>query len=542
MILSQLGKIHFMIKTITSLLLCFTVTYQIFGQNFNLELQSNILQGEDCSDVWGFVDSSGIEYAVIGTRSSAKIYSLEDPKNPILRYTAPGARSIWRDMKFYNNHIYVTQDQDTFGLTIIDVSQAPDSISHTQWKPQLTIGNNNARFLRAHNLYIDEKGFAYISGHNLSRRGVMILDLNVDPKEPILVSAVDGFYSHDAYVQDDILYSSELSNGFGIYDVSNKFVPIELGRGRSGNNFTHNAWLSDSTKILFTTDEVASGYVESYDVSDPANIKYLDRYKTNAGNTRVIPHNAHVKGDYVVTSWYTDGVIINDVSDPSNIVKVGGFDTYTGAIPASGSLFLGCWGAYPFLPSGLILASDINTGLYVFKPTYVKAAYLTGNIYEREKGSTGPGTPLTGARVQILQSDVDKFLNDNQYKLGITPDSIIQVVFKHPNYPSDTIEINLSAGTTDTFDYYFEREIMTDVEDLNLKPSIYLFPTATTDQLTIVGDVYAQKYEVINLAGALIQSGVLKSNNLEVRNLPSGYYFLKIKIESEFVVMPFYKE
>ncbi|HOY13838.1 MAG TPA: choice-of-anchor B family protein [Saprospiraceae bacterium] len=531
-----------MIKTITSLLLCFTVTYQIFGQNFNLELQSNILQGEDCSDVWGFVDSSGIEYAVIGTRSSAKIYSLEDPKNPILRYTAPGARSIWRDMKFYNNHIYVTQDQDTFGLTIIDVSQAPDSISHTQWKPQLTIGNNNARFLRAHNLYIDEKGFAYISGHNLSRRGVMILDLNVDPKEPILVSAVDGFYSHDAYVQDDILYSSELSNGFGIYDVSNKFVPIELGRGRSGNNFTHNAWLSDSTKILFTTDEVASGYVESYDVSDPANIKYLDRYKTNAGNTRVIPHNAHVKGDYVVTSWYTDGVIINDVSDPSNIVKVGGFDTYTGAIPASGSLFLGCWGAYPFLPSGLILASDINTGLYVFKPTYVKAAYLTGNIYEREKGSTGPGTPLTGARVQILQSDVDKFLNDNQYKLGITPDSIIQVVFKHPNYPSDTIEINLSAGTTDTFDYYFEREIMTDVEDLNLKPSIYLFPTATTDQLTIVGDVYAQKYEVINLAGALIQSGVLKSNNLEVRNLPSGYYFLKIKIESEFVVMPFYKE
>ncbi|HMS66603.1 MAG TPA: choice-of-anchor B family protein [Saprospiraceae bacterium] len=531
-----------MIKTITSLLICFAVSIQMFGQNFNLELQSNILQGEDCSDVWGFVDSSGIEYAVIGTRSSAKIYSLEDPKNPILRYTAPGARSIWRDMKFYDNHIYVTQDQDTFGLTIIDVSQAPDSISHTQWKPQLTIGNNNARFLRAHNLYIDEKGFAYISGHNLSRRGVMILDLNVNPKEPILVSAVDVFYSHDSYVKDDILYSSELSNGFGIYDVSNKFVPIELGRGRSGNNFTHNAWLSDSTKILFTTDEVASGYVESYDVSDPSNIRYLDRYKTNAGNSRVIPHNAHVLGDFVVTSWYTDGVIIKDVSDPANIVKVGSYDTYIGNIPTSGSLFLGCWGAYPFLPSGLILASDINTGLYVFKPTYVKAAYLTGNIYEREKGSTGAGTPLSGARVQILNSDVDKFLNDNQYKIGITPDSTIKVVFKYPGYPTDTIEVNLASGTIDTFDYYFEREIMTDVNDLNAISAFYIYPTSTSNQLTIVGDVYNQPYEIISVTGTLVQNGQMNSNNLEVRSLNAGYYFLKIMHNSEFVVMPFYKE
>ncbi len=541
MIHSPHGKIHFMIKTLTSLLICFAVS-QMFGQNFNIELQSNILQGEDCSDVWGFVDSSGVEYAVIGTRSSAKIYSLEDPKNPILRYTAPGARSIWRDMKFYNNHIYVTQDQDTFGLTIIDVSQAPDSISHTQWKPQLTIGTNNARFLRAHNLYIDEKGYAYISGHNLSRRGVMILDLNVNPKEPIFVSAVDGFYSHDAYVQDDILYSSELSNGFGIYDVSNKFVPIELGRGRSGNNFTHNAWLSDSTKILFTTDEVASGYVESYDVSDPSNIRYLDRYKTNAGNTRVIPHNAHVLGDFVVTSWYTDGVIIKDVSDPANIVKVGGYDTYTGTIPTSGSLFLGCWGAYPFLPSGLILASDINTGLYVFKPTYVKAAYLTGNIYEREKGSTGAGTPLSGARVQILNSDVDKFLNDNEYKIGITPDSTIKVVFKYPGYPTDTIEVNLASGTIDTFDYYFEREIMTDVNDLNAISAFYIYPTSTSNQLTIVGDVYNQPYEIISVTGTLVQNGQMNSNNLEVRSLNAGYYFLKIMHNSEFVVMPFYKE
>lgn len=39
----------------------------------------------------------------------------------------------------------------------------------------------------------------------------------------------------------------------------------------------------------------------------------------------VIPHNTYVKGNYLVTSYYANGVIINDMSDPHTIVEVGNY-------------------------------------------------------------------------------------------------------------------------------------------------------------------------------------------------------------------------
>jgi hypothetical protein len=50
-------------------------------------------------------------------------------------------------------------------------------------------------------------------------------------------------------------------------------------------------------------------------------------------------------------------------------VKIIGFyDTYQG--PA-GNGYEGCWGVYPYLPSGNIIASDVNEGLFVLKLNYI---------------------------------------------------------------------------------------------------------------------------------------------------------------------------
>ena len=37
-------------------------------------------------------------------------------------------------------------------------------------------------------------------------------------------------------------------------------------------------------------------------------------------------------------------------------------------------------GEYILLPSGTIVASDIDNGLYVLSPTYIRACYLEGTI------------------------------------------------------------------------------------------------------------------------------------------------------------------
>ena len=69
--------------------------------NFNIELVSNITMGESSSDIWGYVDDNGIEYAIIGTRNSTRIFSLADPTNPELKASIPGVSSSWRDIKTY---------------------------------------------------------------------------------------------------------------------------------------------------------------------------------------------------------------------------------------------------------------------------------------------------------------------------------------------------------------------------------------------------------------------------------------------------------
>ena len=83
-------------------------------------------------------------------------------------------------------------------------------------------------------------------------------------------------------------------------------------------NFTHNAWISDDNNYLFTTDEQSGCYVGSYDVSDIYDIQEIDLIQEWTGDgahgnqENVIPHNTHVLGDYLVTSYYTSGVTIID--------------------------------------------------------------------------------------------------------------------------------------------------------------------------------------------------------------------------------------
>jgi choice-of-anchor B domain-containing protein len=130
------------------------------------------------------------------------------------------------------------------------------------------------------------------------------------------------------------------------------------------SNFTHNSWISDDGATVFTTDEVSGAFVASYDVSDLTNIRELDRIQAWSNNTDVIPHNTHVDGDFLVTSYYRDGVSVVDASNPSNLIEVAYYDT---SPDFEGGGFNGAWGAYPYLPSGNILVSDIENGLLVYQ-------------------------------------------------------------------------------------------------------------------------------------------------------------------------------
>jgi hypothetical protein len=69
-------------------------------------------------------------------------------------------------------------------------------------------------------------------------------------------------------------------------------------------------------------------------------------------------------------SNYERGVTILDIKDPSSPQEIAFFDTYSASDNAS---FNGNWGVYPYLPSGIILASDIQGGLFILQDETLSA-------------------------------------------------------------------------------------------------------------------------------------------------------------------------
>ena len=170
-------------------LACMMISVSSFAQeNFNLELVSNTAVPETGNDIWGWVDSTGTEYAIMGSTSNTWIWTLEDPANPILRAQIPGDNSTWRDIKSWEDHLYVTTDSGDDGLLIIDMSMAPDSIRSHYITPPVIVQGDTTALGPCHNLYIDENGFCYLSGCRISNANkAIIMDLNQDKWTPPIV-------------------------------------------------------------------------------------------------------------------------------------------------------------------------------------------------------------------------------------------------------------------------------------------------------------------------------------------------------------------
>ncbi|MBI1193200.1 MAG: choice-of-anchor B family protein [Bacteroidetes bacterium] len=378
----------------------------------NLNLVGHLPYSSNLSDVWGYVAPDGREYALIGAFDGVSVVDLLDPAAPVEVAFLPGFGSIWRDLKVWGTHAYATNETGG-GLAILDLSNLPVSVDTSSYRE---------RDLRtAHNLYIDSQGIAYLFGANIDNGGVTMLDLNPDPEQPVFLGAYTTRYVHDAFVRNDTLWTAEIQEGeFSIVDISVKSSPVILGTQKTPIGLTHNAWLSDNGAVLAISEEYPAGHIVTYDVTDPADIEELGRYRSN-WSTNIIPHNVFFMGNWLVTSYYRDGVTLTDATRPENLVGTGVFDT---SPFSSDGEFNGCWGVYPYLPSGLILATDIEEGLFVLRPTYVRGAYLEGTV--RESGS---GTPRLYARVEILGSDARPYITDfsGQYRTGTADSGLFTV-------------------------------------------------------------------------------------------------------------------
>jgi choice-of-anchor B domain-containing protein len=440
------------------------------------------------NDIWGWVDGNDEEYALVGLRSGFSVVNVTNPSSTIEEFFIPDINSIWRDIKTWGNYAYITTEADA-GLLIVDLTDMTgNTFSHVS---QFTNSNGGSiSFTSAHDIYIDENGIAYIfgaGGPGLQPNGAIFLDVNANPTNPVYLGEWNDEYIHDGMVRGDTMWAGCVYDGkVFCVDVSDKTNPQALGSATTPNAFTHNAWVSDDGNYVFTTDEQSDSYLTAFDVSNLSNIFEVDRIQSNPGSNS-IPHNTFVDGNFLITSYYRDGTTVHDITHPSYMIQVAYYDSYSG----SGNGFDGCWGTYPYLPSGNIISSDINSGpggsgrLLIYGRDFQQACYLKGTVTD---GITS--SPISNTSIEILSTTINENTNlIGFYQTASVNSGTFQVVFSDPGYTSDTLTVSLVNG------------VMT-ILDAVLFPPCNTFNIVTNNNVQICSDSsYVVGNSIYNITG-----------------------------------------
>lgn len=322
------------------------------------------------NDVMGWHDTTtGKEYLIAGTTDSIYFFDISNPSQMVLCDVEFGKsrNAINRDYDVYSHYVYCVSDRTSplGALQIFDMQYLPDSVHK--------VYENGTLGITTHTIFIDTLNAKLYMCTNNYGMGISALDVLSlrNPERPTLMTRLNpsGFTRvHEAYVRNDTAYLSCENPGLFIYNMRDTANPVLLGSIRPPypqNGYNHSSWLDSTGRYLMFSDEVPFGLgIKIYDVKDISAPDFVSVFNSNIGAT---PHNAYWKGRFAYASSYEDGVQIYDTRSIASPTIAGFFDTYPQNPVGIYNGFHGCWGVWPFLPSGLILASDMSEGLFVLK-------------------------------------------------------------------------------------------------------------------------------------------------------------------------------
>ncbi len=352
------------------------------------------------SNLWGFVDlDDNREYAVLGHRNGTAVYDVTNPAVPVLIGNIPGLSSAWREVKVYQfrepgapahrAYAYISTEAPTGGLQIIDLTNLPNSVA---------LANTLTEFGTSHTLYISNVDYAtnaalagatpflYIAGANVAGGAFRIYSL-ADPVHPTLVtpSPAGNGYMHDStsmLITDNRTTQCAAAHNpcevlvdfnettVDLWDVTDKAAPARLSTTGYGTaTYTHSGWPSADNRYIIVhdeLDELRRGINTSIYTLDIADLRAPSIVTSYTGGTTTTDHNGYTIGNRYYVSHYKRGLVIFDSTNPRALAEMGSFDTYLS--PAANTAGTdGAWGVYPFLPSGTLLVSDIENGMFLLK-------------------------------------------------------------------------------------------------------------------------------------------------------------------------------
>jgi choice-of-anchor B domain-containing protein len=344
----------------------------MLGHWWNPAQPAEPVYGIQYQGVYGWKDTVlNREYAILGTSTGTEFIDVTNPATPVVCDYVPAAHGdlIWHEIRTWGKYCYIVSDDGAPNTFIVaDLSYLPDSVH--------ILRNDNTLFERCHTVFVDGH---YLYGGSVTKANgtyysMAVYDLSVDPVNPPLLRHLDQDFAlpqtvHDMFVRNDTAYCSGGNDKFFIYKFNSTtnqhFTQMAVMTNYPESGYNHSSALTQDGKTLIFTDEVPAGEgMKSLDVSSFSNLTINEVFRSHQGNT---PHNPYIIGnDILVAANYTDGLWVFNISNPSNILVAGYFDTDTLInYPNYSQAYHGAWGAYTELPSGNILVGDMQNGLYV---------------------------------------------------------------------------------------------------------------------------------------------------------------------------------
>jgi choice-of-anchor B domain-containing protein len=385
----------------------------------NVDFQAQIALNQfstfpaSAANVWGLVDlNDNREYAVIGLRNGTAVVDVTDPANPREVATIAGNASPWREVKIYQvrdttanryrAYAYISTEAQNSGLQVLDLSGLPNSVALAT-----TLNDTGSQ----HTLYVSNidyatnvalpgaQAFLYAAGSNVNGGAWRVYSL-ANPEQPQLLSAAPAGtqYMHDStslYISDSRTAQCDQGhnpcevlvdfneNTVDLWDVTSKTAPVLLSStGYPTSNYTHSGWPSADQRFIFVhdeLDEIRRGLKTQIYTMNVDNLRAPAIVTSFQGADTTTDHNGYTKGNFYYVSHYRRGLVVFDVSSPTQWREVASFDTFLA--PAANSAGTdGAWGVYPFFPSGTVVISDISNGLFVLKDNAATLAQSVGRI------------------------------------------------------------------------------------------------------------------------------------------------------------------